>query len=216
MSQDVIENTRLYVERELSGEASGHDYWHVYRVWKNAVAIGREEGADLHIVQLAALLHDIADYKLNGGDHDIGPQKARAWLESQHVDTDSIEHIIEIMRGLDFKGANTTTAMRTLEGRVVYDADKLDAIGAIGIARAFAYGGTKGRVLHDPNAPPLLHASFEEYKNAKGTTINHFYEKLLLLHDRMLTDAGKRMAKERHAYMDGFVSKFLSEWEGKA
>jgi uncharacterized protein len=199
----------------MSGEGSGHDWWHVYRVWQSAIRIGEGEGADLYVVQIAALLHDLGDQKFQGGDETVGPRMAREWLESLDAAPVVIDHVCEIIRDLSFKGANVQTPMRTLEGRVVQDADRLDAIGAIGIARAFAYGGHKGRELYDPNVPPEIHGSFEAYKSSSAPTINHFYEKLLLLKEGMNTDTARRAAEERHRFMESFLAQFYAEWEGR-
>jgi uncharacterized protein len=179
------------------------------------LAIAREEGADLFIVDLAALLHDVADWKFADGDHTASPRAARRWLETLELGPGVIEHVEEIVAGLSFKGAGVATPMRSLEGQIVQDADRLDALGAIGIARAFAYGGHKGQAMHDPAIPPQMHATFDAYKTNVGTTINHFYEKLLLLKDRMNTSAGKRLAAERHAYMEQFLEQFFAEWQGQ-
>lgn len=208
----IITTTADHIRQKFAGEGSGHDWWHIFRVWKTATRIGEEEGADTFVVQLAALLHDIADWKFHDGDDEAGPRQARQWLESFGVDEPVIHHVCTIIKELSFKGAGVPTPMSTLEGQVVQDADRLDAIGAIGIARAFAYGGHKNRALYDPDAPPVLHASFEAYKSAKGTTVNHFYEKLLLLKDRMNTPAARRMAEERHAFMEEFLQRFFEEW----
>jgi uncharacterized protein len=167
------------------------------------------------VVELAALLHDVADWKFAGGDHDAGPRAARAWLESLGVAKETVDQVCEIVAGMSFKGAGVKTAMTSLAGQCVQDADRLDALGAIGIARAFAYGGYKGQGLYDPAAPPTLHDSFEAYKQGASTTINHFYEKLLLLQDRMNTTAGKRLAAGRHRYMELYLEQFFAEWEGQ-
>lgn len=198
----------------LSSDSTGHDWWHVYRVWQNALHIGKEENADMLIVELAALLHDIADWKFHGGDEKAGSRAAREWLMSQSVDETIIGHVCQIIEDLSFKGAGVPTAMKTPEGMVVQDADRLDALGAIGIARTFAYGGHKGQEIYNPEISPTLHQSFEEYKNSKGTTINHFHEKLLLLKDLMNTQTGRTMAEQRHDYLVRFLEQFHLEWEG--
>lgn len=203
------------MQKNLSGESSGHDWWHIYRVWHMARTIGKKEKANMFIVELAALLHDIADQKFHGGNEEIGPATARAWLESLDVDEKDIEHICEIIRHISFKGANVESKMETLEGKVVQDADRLDAIGAIGIARAFAYGGHAGRTMYDPTIQSEMHSSFEAYKKSSSPTINHFYEKLLLLKDRMNTVTGKKLAEDRTHYIQKFLDKFYAEWEGK-
>ena len=211
----VIDRTAEHVQRMLSADNTGHDWWHVNRVWKNAVLIGREEHADMFIVELAALLHDIADWKFRDGDHDAGAREARQWLEELNVAPDALDLVCTIIDEVSFKGAGVETTPSTVEGKVVQDADRLDALGAIGIARAFSYGGAKGNPIHDPDMLPSLHQSFEEYKNKKSTTINHFHEKLLLLKDRMNTAAGKRLAEERHRFLQSYLERFLAEWEGR-
>ncbi len=216
MDQDaVINQTKEYVRKKLEGESSGHDWWHIYRVWKNALYIGKEEKADLYIVQLSALLHDIADWKFHDGDDSIGPKLAREWLEELQVEGLVISHVCQIIKDVSFKGAGVKSQIKTLEGMVVQDADRLDAIGAIGIARTFAYGGYKGRELYSPDIKNKKHESFDQYKNDKGTTINHFYEKLLLLKDLMNTEIAKKIAKDRHVYMEQFLARFFKEWNGE-
>jgi len=213
--RDIIQQTADHVRQLLSGEGSGHDWFHIERVRHTALAIASEEHADLFVVELAALLHDVADWKFAGGDHEAGPRAARLWLELLQVAPTVTNHVCEIIASLSFKGAGVTTTMRTLEGHAVQDADRLDALGAIGIARAFAYGGHKGRALYDPAIPPQPHDSFEAYKKNTGPTINHFYEKLLLLKDRMNTPTGKRLAAERHLFMERFLEQFFAEWKGE-
>jgi uncharacterized protein len=213
--RDIIQQTADHVRSLLSGDSSGHDWFHIERVRNTALTIAREEGADLFLVELAAMLHDVADWKFAGGDHEAGPRAAKQWLESIGVQPAVVEHVCEIIAGLSFKGAGVATPMRSLEGQIVQDADRLDALGAIGIARTFAYGGHKGQAMHDPAIPPQMHASFAAYKTNVGTTINHFYEKLLLLKDRMNTATGKRLAAERHVYMERFLEQFLAEWQGQ-
>jgi len=214
-SQDLIENTRAYVEAELAGDGSGHDWWHIHRVWKMAIRLAEAEGADRTVVELAALLHDIADWKFHDGDEARGAAKVRAFLEAQGVDEPTTRHVLDIIAGLSYKGAGVATPMPTLEGRVVQDADRLDAIGAQGIARAFAYGGAKNRLIYHPDEPPVMHQDFESYKNSRGHSINHFYEKLLLLKDRMNTGAARAVAGERHRFMEQFLERFFGEWDGR-
>ena len=214
-SEQLIAQTAAHAEQALAGDASGHDWWHVQRVWRNAAAIGRATGADMLVVELAALLHDIADWKFHDGDESAGPRAARQWLESLAVEPAVIARVCHIVEHISYKGANVTAEALPLEGQVVQDADRLDAIGAIGIARAFAYGGSKGRTLYDPAVPPELHESFAAYKNNQGHTVNHFYEKLLLLKDRMNTVAGQRLAEARHTFMQQFLDQFLAEWTGE-
>lgn len=196
----------------MSGDSSGHDWWHIHRVWHNALAIAGHEVVDTTVVQLAALLHDIGDWKFHDGDETAGPRLARQWLEGQQVDEVTIAHVCDIIANLSFKGAGVEVPTLSLEGQVVQDADRLDAIGAIGIARAFAYGGSKGRQMHDPDAAPTMHATFEQYKANTGTTINHFHEKLLLLKDRLNTPTARAMAERRHAFMLEFLREFEAEW----
>jgi uncharacterized protein len=217
MSQsELIERTAAHVRQTLAGDSSGHDWHHIERVRRSALYIGRAEHADLHVVELAALLHDIADWKFHGGDESAGPRASREWLESQGEAEHTIAHVCAIIHNISFKGAGVATAIPTLEGQVVQDADRLDAIGAIGIARAFAYGGHAGRTLYEPDVPPETHESFSAYKNSRGPTINHFYEKLLLLKDRMHTATARKMALERHAFMEAFLRRFYAEWSGEA
>lgn len=213
--QDVVDRTAGFVCRTLSGDHTGHDWWHIHRVRQTAILLADEENADRFVVELAALLHDVADWKFHGGDECAGPRAARTWLESLSVDQRVIDHVCDIVAGISFKGAGVPTPMTTVEGQIVQDADRLDALGAIGIARTFAYGGHKGQPLHDPDMPPAHHDSFESYKQNQGTTINHFYEKLLLLRDRMNTAAARRLAQERHQVMEQFLAQFLREWDGQ-
>jgi len=211
----IINQTAEYIKLRLSGEGSGHDWWHVYRVWKNAVHIAESEQADLFIVELAALLHDIADWKFNDGNDDIGPQMAKEWLERLNVEETVVVHVCSIIHDISFKGAGVATNMKTIEGMIVQDADRLDAMGAIGISRAFAYGGSKGREMYNPELKPENHNSFEQYKNSKGNSINHFYEKLLLLKELMNTKTARKIAEKRHVFMEEYLSEFFLEWEGK-
>jgi uncharacterized protein len=213
---EILRKTADHVRELLAADSSGHDWWHVYRVWQSAVYIGEREGADLSIVQLAALVHDIADWKFHGGDDSLGPRLAAEWLTGLRVERGTIDHVSEIVATLSFKGSLVATPMRTLEGRVVQDADRLDAIGAIGIARAFAYGGHAGRAMYDPDIPPEEHASFEAYKKNSGPTINHFREKLLLIKDRMHTPTARRLAEARHRFMVEFLDRFHAEWRGQS
>ncbi len=213
--QDVVlSRTEAHVRELLAGDASGHDWWHIERVRRLALRLAAEEGADPLVVELAALLHDVADWKISG-DALAGARHARDWLLSLQVEPSIAEHVAGIVAGVSFKGAGVPTPMSTIEGRVVQDADRLDALGAIGLARAFAYGGSRGRPMHDPADDPRLHSSFAEYRSATGSTLNHFHEKLLLLRERMNTVAGRRIAEERHRYMEEFVRRFLAEWEGE-
>lgn len=215
--EEIIEKTRKFVRDKLHGEGSGHDWWHVFRVWQIAKKIGEKENANLFTIELAALLHDIADWKFQeGGDDSIGAMIAKEWLEKFNVDKKIISHICNIIVGISFKGAGVKDKLESIEGKIVQDADRLDGIGAMGISRCFAYGGSKGRPIYDPNIKPEMHESFEEYKKGDGPSINHFYEKLFLLKDRMNTKAGKLMAEERHKFMENYLDRFFKEWEGKA
>ena len=209
----IISQTITFVKQQLKGDATGHDWWHVHRVWHMALTLAEQEGADLFVVQLATLLHDIADWKFHAGDDKKGEVIARQWLESLGLEEKVISHVCQIVSDISFKGAGVATHMKTIEGKVVQDADRLDAIGAIGIARAFAYGGYKKREMYNPEIEPLLHQSFEQYKNSEGTTVNHFYEKLLLLKNRMNTQSALQIAEERHQFMEVFLDKFLKEWD---
>jgi uncharacterized protein len=211
---ELVQRTAAFVEEKFANEGSGHDWAHIRRVWLGARAFAQTEGADLLVTELAALLHDIADWKFHRGDEEAGPRAARAWLASQGAGEELIGRVEAIIREVTFKGAGVDTPVGSPEGACVQDADRLDAIGAIGVARAFAYGGHKGRALHDPSVSPVQHASFAEYKGNGGPTINHFYEKLLHLRDRLHTPAARRVAAERHAFMEQFLAQFLREWEG--
>ncbi|HNW45724.1 MAG TPA: HD domain-containing protein [Elusimicrobiales bacterium] len=213
--KEIIRKTADYAKKTLGVEATGHDWFHVQRVWLNARLIGKASGADLFIVELAALLHDIADWKFHGGDTAVGPAKAKKWLEGLKVDRTSTAHITSIVKNISFKGAKVKNKIHTLEGRVVQDADRLDAIGAIGIARAFAYGGATGREIHNPGRELELHSSAEAYSKNTSPTINHFHEKLLLLKDRMNTKAGKELARDRHEFMRLFLRQFDREVSGR-
>ena len=211
---DIIQKTADYIREQFESDSSGHDWWHIYRVWKNALAICQHENADQFIVELAALLHDLDDWKL-APENDGTPVRAQAWMRELGLGADVSAHVSEIIQHLSFKGAQVENKIRTIEGMIVQDADRLDAIGAIGIGRAFAYGGHKGRLMYDPDAPPEMHASFERYKNSQSATINHFHEKLFLLKERMNTDTARRIAEQRHAFMQEFVDRFMLEWDGK-
>lgn len=212
----LVERVAERVRLRFLDESSGHDWQHIYRVWQLSRQIARHEGADPEVVELAALLHDIADWKFHGGDESVGPREAERLLVEEGAPQQVIAPVVEIVASISFKGAGVSGGMRTLAGRCVQDADRLDALGAIGIARCFAYGGHAGRLLHDPDVPPVLHASAAAYKAAKGTSLNHFYEKLFLLKERMNTPSGRALAEERHRYMEDFVARFLAEWNGAA
>ena len=212
----IINNTILFVKNQLTHAEGGHDWFHIERVYKNALLIAEEEKCDLTVVKLGALLHDIADSKFHGGDETVGPKTARTFLESQNVSEDIILHVIAIIENISFKGGNFEKKFNSKELEIVQDADRLDAIGAIGIARTFNYGGFKNRPLYNPNIQPNLNMSKEEYKNSESPTLNHFYEKLLLLKDKMNTETGKKIAQTRHDFMVTFLSQFYAEWDGEA
>lgn len=211
----VIDKTILFVKEKLENAEGGHDWFHIERVYKNALLMAKEEDCDLTVVKLGALLHDIADSKFHDGDETIGPKTARAFLEVENVDEATIVHVINIIENISFKGGNFEKKFSSIELEIVQDADRLDAIGAIGIARCFNYGGFKNRALYNPAIAPKLNMSKEEYKNSESPTLNHFYEKLLLLKDKMNTETGKKIALERHKYMENFLSQFYAEWEGE-
>ncbi|WP_055667469.1 HD domain-containing protein [Desnuesiella massiliensis] len=212
--EQIIKDTADYIKDKLEGEGSGHDWWHIYRVWQLAKHISMKEGADTFKVELGALLHDIADWKFNEGDEKAGGREAKKWLQSIGVTETIYDEVAFIVDNVSFKGAKVENTMKGLEGMIVQDADRLDAIGAIGIARTFAYGGFKQREMYNPDIKPEIHESFEAYKNSNSNTINHFYEKLLFLKDMMNTKTAKAMAEERHKYMEGFLKEFFEEWEG--
>lgn len=213
---EIIETTKIFVQSKLATAEGGHDWFHTERVFKNALLISKNENVDELVVALAALLHDIADSKFNDGDETVGPVTARQFLFEQNVDGKVINHVVAIIENMSFKnsfdkGKNFTS----LELQVVQDADRLDAIGAIGIARCFNYGGFKNRAIYNPEIEPKLNMTKSEYKNSDAPTINHFYEKLLLLKDKMNTKTGKQIATKRHNYLNGFLEQFYAEWNGK-
>lgn len=215
---EIIEKTRKHVESMFRGETNAHDWWHIYRVWRLSLHLAEQEpGADLQVVQLAALLHDIADWKFHEGDLEAGPRAAQELLEGFGADDEVVKKVAYIVRNVSFRGGTNQHKMQTLEGKIVQDADRLDAIGAIGIARTFAFGGSNDRIMHDPGHDPKQFKSFEEYRNTvkNGTTINHFYEKLLLIKDRLNTDSARLMAERRHKFMQEFLNEFYAEWEGE-
>lgn len=215
INQDLINKTILFVREKLANAEGGHDWFHIQRVYKNALLIANGETCDEIVVKLGALLHDIADSKFHAGDETIGPKVAREFLESEGVSEVIISHVIQIIDNISFKGGKTEKAFSSIELDIVQDADRLDAIGAIGIARAFNYGGFKNRAMYDPKIAPKMNMSKEEYKNSQAPTINHFYEKLLLLKDKMNTETGKQIAEQRHNYMQEFLAQFYAEWDGE-
>jgi len=210
-NQEIINKTVAFVRQTLQNAEGGHDWWHIHRVWNNAKRIARGEQADQLTVELAALLHDIADAKFNNGDEEIGPQTAGDFLQSINVSADVVGHVQQIIRYISFKSGFDKAAFKSIELDIVQDADRLDAIGAIGIARAFNYGGFKGREIYNPEIKPNLNMTKEEYKNSTAPSINHFYEKLLLLKDKMNTQTGKMLAEQRHKFMEAYLEQFYSE-----
>ena len=213
--KEIIDTTVHFVKTTLQNAEGGHDWWHIERVWKNAVTIAEGEKVNLHVVELAALLHDIADAKFNNGDEEVGPAKATQFLQSISVAEEIIEQVENIIRNISFKGGNFTQYFNSPELAVVQDADRLDALGAIGIARAFNYGGFKNREIYNPTLAPDLGMTKESYKKSAAPTINHFYEKLLLLKNKMNTTTGKQMAEQRHLFMETYLEQFYKEWEGE-
>lgn len=212
----IIDNTILFVKQQLENAEGGHDWFHIERVYKNALLIAREEeDCDIIVIKLGALLHDIADSKFHGGDESIGPKTARTFLESQNVKEEIILHVIAIIENISFKGGNFEKKFNSKELEIVQDADRLDALGAIGIARTFNYGGFKNRALYNPNIQPNMSMNKEAYKNSESPTLNHFYEKLLLLKDKMNTETGKKIAQKRHDFMITFLAQFYAEWDGE-
>jgi uncharacterized protein len=208
----IIEKTKTFVREKLEGEGTGHDWWHIDRVYKTATFICEKENANSFIVKLAALLHDIADWKFHNGNSNIGAEISKEWLESLGVEASDIDQVCTIVKTLSFKGGTVDSTQYTVEGKVVQDADRLDAIGAIGIARTFAYGGNKNREMYNADIPPKAFDDFIQYKDAKNTTINHFYEKLLKLKDLMNTPSGKQIATKRHEFMELYLNQFYAEW----
>jgi uncharacterized protein len=211
----IIQNTIAFVKDELQNAEGGHDWFHIERVFKNSLLISKNEEVDLTVVSLGALLHDIADYKFHDGDETVGPTKARKFLQSQNLSEEKIQHVVNIIENISFKGGNIDQTFYSKELDVIQDADRLDAIGAIGIARTFNYGGFKNRKMYDPDIKPDLKMTPEEYKISNAPTINHFYEKLLLLKDLMNTETGQKIAEDRHLFMEQFLEQFYAEWNGE-
>ncbi|MCP8968932.1 HD domain-containing protein [Ectobacillus ponti] len=212
-NEQKIQQTIVFVKGILAGDASGHDWYHIERVHKLAAALAASEGGNMFVIELAALLHDVADEKLNESE-EAGLQKVQSWLEHLDVSREEQEHILHIITNMSFKGGHGGK-VETLEGKIVQDADRLDAIGAIGIARTFAYGGAKGRLMYDPNVPYREAMTKEAYRKSNDPSLNHFYEKLLKLKDLMNTAAAKRVAEERHRYMEQFIEQFMKEWNAE-
>jgi uncharacterized protein len=214
-NETLLENTVAFVKSQLEHAEGGHDWFHIERVYNNTVAIAKNEKCDLLVCQLGALLHDIADSKFHNGDEAIGPETARKFLDGESVAEEIVEQVILIIENISFKGGNFEKQFNSIELQVVQDADRLDAIGAIGIARTFNYGGFKNRTIYNPEIKPNLTMSKEEYKKTDSPTINHFYEKLLLLKDIMNTNSGKKIAQKRHEFMETFLEQFYGEWDGE-
>jgi uncharacterized protein len=212
---DLVNNTILFVKEKLKNAEGGHDWFHIQRVYKNALLICENEKSDETVVKLSALLHDIADSKFHEGDETVGSKIARAFLEKENVDLETINHVIQIIENISYKGGNFQKQFNSKELEIVQDADRLDAIGAIGIARTFNYGGFKNRPLYNPAIAPKLNMDKEEYKNSEAPTLNHFYEKLLLLKDKMNTETAKQIAQKRHRFMEAFLAQFYAEWDGE-
>lgn len=211
----LIDDTILFVKQKLENAESGHDWFHIERVYKNALLIAEGEECEITVVKLGALLHDIADSKFHDGDEAVGPKVAREFLESKNTSEEIITHVVHIIENISFKGGNFEKKFTSKELEIVQDADRLDAIGAIGIARTFNYGGFKNRPIYNPNIAPQTNMTKEEYKNSEAPTLNHFYEKLLLLKDKMNTKTGRKIAEGRHKFMELFLSQFYAEWEGE-
>jgi uncharacterized protein len=211
IQQKILNQTREFIKTRFEKEDSGHDWWHIYRVTNTALKISEKEGGNRFLIELAALLHDLDDWKLVG---DKGSQRTENWIKKLDLDKNISDKVLEIIQQVSFKGAGVETNAISVEAKIVQDADRLDAIGAIGIARTFAYGGSKGRLIYDPEIKPEMHKSFEDYKKSTAPTINHFYEKLLLLKNRLNTQTAKKIARDRHRYMEDFLRQFFKEWEG--
>lgn len=209
---EIINKTTAFIKNRFQEEGSGHDWWHIYRVCRLARTIAETEGGDLFIIEMASLLHDLDDWKISDGENQSETIK---WLNGTGLGEDDKKRILEVIDQVSFKGAKVDTPANTIEAKIVQDADRLDAIGAIGVARAFAYGGSRGRLIYDPDSGPVMHQSFNEYKKSGNATVNHFYEKLLLLKDRMQTIKGKEFAESRHRFLVQYLEQFFNEWDGK-
>jgi uncharacterized protein len=212
----IIKEVENCVKKELAGDSTGHDWWHIRRVRQMAKVVAEKEGGDLFVIELAALLHDIADWKFNDGDEKAGSKKTKDLLEGLGINEEIIKQVGEIVDNVSFKGAGVENKIKTKEGMIVQDADRLDVIGAIGAARIFAYGGSVGREIYDPNIKPKFHKTFEDYKKNKSSSINHFYEKVLLLKDRLNTKTARKIAVQRHKFLEKYLEQFFKEWEGAA
>lgn len=216
MTQDqIISNTKIFVQNTLKDAEGGHDWFHILRVYNNAKHILSKETADPFVIELASLLHDIADSKFHKGDEEIGPRKAKAFLETQSINPEITAHVVNIIKNVSYKGGHNSSDFHSIELDIVQDADRLDAIGAIGIARTFNFGGFKNNPLYDPEIPANPNQSKKEYKKSNTPTINHFYEKLLLLKDKMNTGTAREIAAQRHEFMEKYLDQFYKEWEGE-
>lgn len=213
--KEIISGCVDFVKNSLKDAEAGHDWHHIERVHKNALLLAQRHECNMLVLELAALLHDIADAKFHDGDDSIGPKVARAWLEKELGDEEIVDHVVAIIENVSFKGGNAKKTHDSIELDLVQDADRLDAIGAIGIARAFHFGGFKNRPLYDPDFDHRTDMSAEEYRTRKTPSVNHFYEKLLLLKDRMNTEGGKELATKRHEHMEAFLDQFHAEWRGE-
>jgi uncharacterized protein len=212
----AINKTTAYMRERLGRETNGRDWWHVHRVWQMARTIGQQErGADMLVVELAALLHDLAHWQLTDGDETHGPYEVARFLAELGVAEAAVKQVLQIIRDTKYKGAQRRPELASIESKIVYDADKLDSLGAMGIAKTFSYGGAHGRPVHDPAVKPTLHETFEAYQQGDTTSINHFYEKNLLLKDWMQTETGRKLAVHRHAFLEAYLEEFYAEWEGR-
>ena len=215
---EIVEETIAFVKETLKGAEGGHDWFHIQRVFNNTLLIAKDEKVDVLVVSLAALLHDIADAKFHGGDESVGPQMAKQFLTSLKLKKAIVKHVVQIIENISFKNSldqKKGSKFNSKELQVVQDADRLDAMGAIGIARTFNYGGYKNRELYNPDIAPKLNMTKEEYKKSNAPTLNHFYEKLLLLKDKMNTETGKKLAEQRHQFMLDYLEQFYAEWNGR-
>jgi uncharacterized protein len=213
--KQAIDQTIVFVKKTLENAESGHDWWHVYRVWNAAKTIAKNENCNLFVVELASLLHDIADQKFHNGNEELASQMSQNFLESIGIDLGKVEQVVKIIQHVSFKGGNYKSSYTSKELEIVQDADSLDAMGAIGIARTFNYGGFRNRTMYDPSVSPKLNMTKEEYQNSTRPTLNHFYEKLLILKDRMHTQTGRKLAEKRHEFMVLYLEQFYKEWEGE-
>ena len=211
-STEIVSQIKSIIKKQFENESTGHDWFHIERVYNMAAFLQKTEGGDLEIIELAALLHDVSDHKFNGGSATLGGDIAFEMLINLKYSPVKAEKVREIISQVSFKGANVEHLTSSIEAKIVQDADRLDAIGAIGIARAFAYGGNKERPLFDPSIPPVLHDSFDAYKNSKSHTINHFHEKLLLLRSKLNTSTATNIGNERHEFLELFLKNFMNEW----